>query len=134
MSPLHEYEQMKFLKLKEVMSKTALGRSTIYNYISEERFPKSISLGARSVAWNEEEIDEWMLDRLQERDDQKACFSMQVKDWEYVFYIPSLMEFFQSSLITHIAVLFNYLDTDTQVKAMYLLSVQTFSTLLPPCN
>ncbi|RKF20178.1 AlpA family transcriptional regulator [Alginatibacterium sediminis] len=51
---------MRFLKLKEVMEKTALSRSAIYRKMNEEQFPKSISLGDRAVAWVESEIDEWM--------------------------------------------------------------------------
>ena len=51
---------MRFLKLKEVMQKTALSRSAIYRKMNEEDFPKSVSLGDRAVAWVESEVDEWM--------------------------------------------------------------------------
>lgn len=51
---------MRFLKLKEVMEKTALSRSAIYRKMNEDQFPQSISLGDRSVAWVESEVDEWM--------------------------------------------------------------------------
>lgn len=60
---------MKILKLKEVMSNTCLSRSSIYKYISEDRFPKPISLGARAVGWIDTEIDDWILGRIAERDD-----------------------------------------------------------------
>ncbi len=60
---------MKILKLKEVMDCTALSRSTIYKYVSEDSFPKPISLGARSVGWLESEVDEWILARIAERDE-----------------------------------------------------------------
>ncbi|WP_218769513.1 AlpA family phage regulatory protein, partial [Vibrio parahaemolyticus] len=36
---------MRFLKLKEVMEKTALSRSAIYRKMSEDTFPKSVNLG-----------------------------------------------------------------------------------------
>ena len=58
---------MKILKLKEVMDCTALARSTIYKYISEDFFPKPIPLGARSVGWLESEVEEWILARVAER-------------------------------------------------------------------
>lgn len=51
---------MRFLKLKEVMEKTALSRSAIYRKMSDGCFPKSISLGDRAVAWVESEVEEWM--------------------------------------------------------------------------
>ncbi|WP_375752885.1 AlpA family transcriptional regulator [Vibrio sp. HN007] len=51
---------MRFLKLKEVMQKTALSRSAIYRKMDEGSFPKTISLGDRAVAWLESEIEEWM--------------------------------------------------------------------------
>ncbi|MEZ8485604.1 AlpA family transcriptional regulator [Vibrio splendidus] len=51
---------MRFLKLKEVMQKTALSRSAIYRKMNDDEFPKSISLGERAVAWVEKEVDEWM--------------------------------------------------------------------------
>jgi prophage regulatory protein len=57
---------MKLIKLKEVMNKSALGRSTIYKFISEGKFPKSISLGDRAVAWLESDVDDWILERVSE--------------------------------------------------------------------
>ncbi len=58
---------MRFLKLKEVMEKTALSRSAIYRKMNEDQFPKSISLGDRAVAWVESEVEEWMENILMER-------------------------------------------------------------------
>ncbi len=58
---------MRFLKLKEVMQKTALSRSAIYRKMNEDAFPQSISLGDRAVAWVEREVDEWMEECLQQR-------------------------------------------------------------------
>ncbi|MCY9803767.1 AlpA family transcriptional regulator [Vibrio scophthalmi] len=58
---------MRFLKLKEVMEKTALSRSAIYRKMNEDQFPQSISLGDRAVAWVESEVDEWMEECLMGR-------------------------------------------------------------------
>ena len=60
---------MRFIKLKEVMDCTGLGRSTINKYIDNGQFPKQISLGDRAVAWIESEVSEWMLERIAERDE-----------------------------------------------------------------
>ncbi len=51
---------MKFLRLDQVIDLTGLSRSSIYLAVSEGRFPKQIALGARSVAWVSNEIEEWM--------------------------------------------------------------------------
>ncbi|EKA7398680.1 AlpA family transcriptional regulator [Vibrio parahaemolyticus] len=58
---------MRFLKLKEVMEKTALSRSAIYRKMSEDAFPKSVNLGDRAVAWVESDVDDWMAKVLASR-------------------------------------------------------------------
>ncbi len=60
-------DPMRFLKLKEVMEKTALSRSAIYRKMNDAEFPKSVSLGERAIAWVESEVDEWMEKRLERR-------------------------------------------------------------------
>ena len=60
---------MRFIRLKEVMHVTGLGRSSIYNYMAEGRFPKTVSLGGRAVAWVESEVEQWIEDRLAEQDE-----------------------------------------------------------------
>ena len=48
------------LRLPAVKARTGLSRSTIYLRISEDRFPKPVSLGDRAVGWIEEEIQDWI--------------------------------------------------------------------------
>ena len=59
------------LRLPAVMVKTGLSRSTIYLRISQDNFPKPISLGGRAVGWIQAEIDDW-LDRQIEQSRQTA--------------------------------------------------------------
>lgn len=59
---------MKLIRLKNVIDCTGLARSTIYRYIEEGIFPKSVSLGDRAVAWVESEVQEWILERVEKRD------------------------------------------------------------------
>lgn len=57
---------LRFLRLKEVIKRTGLSRSSIYLMIANRRFPQQISLsGNRSVAWVEAEVDEWMQERIE---------------------------------------------------------------------
>lgn len=58
---------MRLIKLKEVIEKTSLGRSTIYEFMTKGTFPKQVSLGAKSVAWVESEVDDWIMERIGER-------------------------------------------------------------------
>lgn len=49
------------IKLAQVKSKTGRSRTSIY---TDPTFPKAIKIGARSVAWIEREIDEWVAQRI----------------------------------------------------------------------
>lgn len=62
----------KFLRLADVIERTGLGRSTIYKLMTENDFPNSVSLGARSVAWVEQEIEDWIFNKIAQRDNQMA--------------------------------------------------------------
>lgn len=64
---------MKLIPLKQVMEMTSLGRSTIYRYISENKFPKQIALGAKNSAWIEREVLEWIATRVAERNLSAPC-------------------------------------------------------------
>lgn len=59
---------MNMLRLKDVMTKTGLSRSSVYKYIAEGKFPKPVHLGERTVAWVESEIEEWLMAKLAERE------------------------------------------------------------------
>ena len=56
----------KILRLKEVKTRTGLGRSTIYLRIAQGSFPKSIALGERAVGWLESDLDEWIKERIRQ--------------------------------------------------------------------
>ncbi|ENO00516.1 MULTISPECIES: AlpA family transcriptional regulator [Pseudoalteromonas] len=58
---------MRLIKLKEVIEKTSLGRSTIYEFMTKGTFPKQVPLGAKSVAWLESEVDDWIEDKVRGR-------------------------------------------------------------------
>ncbi|HDZ46414.1 MAG TPA: AlpA family transcriptional regulator [Halomonas sp.] len=63
---------MKLIRIKDVMERTGLARSTIYKYISLGLFPNSVQLGTRAVAWVESEIDTWINDSIKRRDEDAA--------------------------------------------------------------
>ena len=55
----------RFLRVSEVQARTSLGRSTIYRWSAEGRFPPPIWLSERVVRWVEAEVDEWVRKRLE---------------------------------------------------------------------
>ena len=57
---------MRILRLKDVMAKTGLARSTVYKNINAGTFPRPIGLGGRSVGWIESDVDEWINQRIME--------------------------------------------------------------------
>ena len=54
----------RLIRLPEVQHRVGLGRSTIYRWMSEGKFPKPVQLGAYAVAWAEDEVDSWIARRL----------------------------------------------------------------------
>ena len=57
---------VRFLRISEVQARTGLGRSTIYEWSADGRFPAPVRLGGRTLRWIESEIDAWLRDRIAE--------------------------------------------------------------------
>ena len=53
----------RLLRLSEVQTRTALGRTTIYRKMREGTFPEPLKIGARAVRWPESEIEAWLAAR-----------------------------------------------------------------------
>jgi prophage regulatory protein len=54
---------MNFLRLRQVVSVTGLSRMTIWRLERAGEFPRRRQLGARSVAWLQSEVEEWIESR-----------------------------------------------------------------------
>ena len=65
-------ENIRFLRIRDVMAKTGLSRSHLYQITAEEKFPAAVSLvpGGVSKGWVYEEVEQWCLDRIAERDQE----------------------------------------------------------------
>ncbi|MEI2683676.1 AlpA family transcriptional regulator [Erwinia aphidicola] len=57
---------IRLIRMPEVLSKTGFKKSWLYLLISSDSFPKPIKLGIRSVAFIEEEVDQWISDKISE--------------------------------------------------------------------
>ena len=56
------------IRLKQVTAKTGLSKSVIYEKIADGTFPKQIKLTSRSIGFVESEVEQWVTDRISERD------------------------------------------------------------------
>jgi len=52
------------LRMPAVCKKTGRGRSAIYVDIAKGMFPPPIKIGERSSGWIEDEIEQWIEDRI----------------------------------------------------------------------
>lgn len=55
----------RLIRLKEVQHRVGLGRSTIYRWMAEGKFPRPVQLGGYAVAWAEDEIEIWIARKLE---------------------------------------------------------------------
>lgn len=53
----------RYLRIAEVVSKTGVSRSTIYELMGKGEFPMARRLTSRTVGWDDSEIDGWMATR-----------------------------------------------------------------------
>ena len=52
------------LRLPAVKTRTGLSRSSIYLRMVNGEFPASVSLGGRAVGWLEEDINNWLEEKI----------------------------------------------------------------------
>lgn len=58
------HKEPAILRRPQVQQRTSLSRSTLYQYIKDGEFPKSMALGPRSVGWLESDISDWIAERV----------------------------------------------------------------------
>jgi prophage regulatory protein len=55
-------EPDRIIRLKTVLSRTGLSRSTIYRKIAEGTFPPQIKISVNGTGWHESDINRWITD------------------------------------------------------------------------
>jgi len=50
----------RIVRLKTVLARTVLSRSTIYRKIAEGTFPAQIKIGTNGAGWQESDINRWV--------------------------------------------------------------------------
>ena len=50
----------RILRLKAVLERTGLSRSTLYRKVQEGTFPKQVRIAARCAGWRESAVNVWL--------------------------------------------------------------------------
>jgi prophage regulatory protein len=67
-------------RCRSVQERTGLARSAIYQLMADCDFPKPIKITAKAVAWPSNEIDNWILSRIEA--------GQQSSDWQNFVVAP----------------------------------------------
>ena len=54
------------IRMPDAMRRTGYGKAWIYCLISQDKFPKPVKIGSRSIAFVKSDIDEWINQRIAE--------------------------------------------------------------------
>jgi prophage regulatory protein len=58
---------VRILRIRDVMAKTGLSQSQVYELIARSEFPMQLKLGPKAVGWVESEIEAWIKDKMDAR-------------------------------------------------------------------
>src|SRR5690349_16053729 len=64
-------EPDRIIRLKTVLARTGLSRSTIYRKIAEGTFPTQIKISVNGTGWHESDINRWIADPVSWRPKRK---------------------------------------------------------------
>lgn len=57
-------EPDRIIRLKTVLARTGLSRSTLYRKIAEGTFPAQIKISVNGAGWRESDINQWVADPI----------------------------------------------------------------------
>lgn len=66
-APTNPLAAIRILRLPEVRRVTGLGRTMIYRFQQEHRFPQSVKITDYAVGWVEGEVQAWLAERATRR-------------------------------------------------------------------
>lgn len=55
---------MRLIRMREVLDKVGLSKATLYRLIAAGKFPASIQIAYRAVAWEESQVDDYLLNMI----------------------------------------------------------------------
>lgn len=62
----------RIIRMKTVLARTGLSRSTIYRKIAEGTFPAQLRISLNGSGWRESDIDRWVSDPVAWRPESKV--------------------------------------------------------------
>jgi len=65
----------RIIRLKTVLARTGLSRTTVYRKIAEGTFPRQVRISVHGAGWYESAINRWIADpaRYRADNDDEAC-------------------------------------------------------------
>jgi prophage regulatory protein len=57
---MSSYTPERILRLKAVLDRTGLSRSTLYRKVQDGTFPKQVRIAARCAGWRESAVNVWL--------------------------------------------------------------------------
>jgi prophage regulatory protein len=66
-------EPDRIIRLKTVINRSGLSRSTVYRKISEGTFPPQVKVSLNGVGWRESELNRWIGDPVGYRPSSQAA-------------------------------------------------------------
>lgn len=60
----------RIIRLKTVLTRTGLSRSTLYRKIAEGTFPAQLKISVHGTGWHESAIERWIADPMRYREDR----------------------------------------------------------------
>jgi prophage regulatory protein len=69
-SPVSNIERI--IRLKSVLARTGLSRSTLYRKIAEGTFPSQVKISVHGAGWRESAVNQWIANPVAYRDEGAA--------------------------------------------------------------
>ncbi|MCC7042066.1 MAG: AlpA family transcriptional regulator [Burkholderiales bacterium] len=63
----------RIIRCSEVLSRTGMSKSRMYEGIAKGDFPAPVQIGERAVGWVEGEVDVWIASKVAARDREQAA-------------------------------------------------------------
>lgn len=73
-------EPDKILRMRTVLQRTGLSRSTVYRKMKDGTFPNQVCISEHCRGWRESEINRWMADPVSFRENSIAVVAVDCRD------------------------------------------------------
>ena len=70
---MSEVSQRRLISIADLLTQIPVSSATMWREIGAGRFPKPVRIGARRVAFFQDEIDSWLAQRVAARDAKAAA-------------------------------------------------------------